>query len=189
MHTTPNTNRFDCLSMEIIQSQDSIYRSEIIELYVEVFSSGLSKQQIDLKELNSRIDAILVNGYALLALENSHIIGAILCCPLQLDKLLPEKIHQNFSIEKCVYVAEMMVSASSRGRGIGSKLMIKFFETVDRLRYTDAFIRVWDENIPALNLYHKMGFEPVASIQQTKKKADGNGNFVMNKIYLHKKLD
>jgi len=34
-----------------------------------------------------------------------------------------------------------------------------------------------------------MGFEPVGNIEQTKKKADGSETFVMQKIYLHKKLN
>jgi len=33
-----------------------------------------------------------------------------------------------------------------------------------------------------------MGFEPIASIQQTKQRPGGKETFVMNKIYLHKKL-
>ena len=175
--------------MEIIQSRDSYYRNEIIELYVEAFSSGLSQQEINRDELNSHIDEIFENGYALLALENSRVIGVILSCPLQLDKLLPEKISQNYLIEKCIYVAEMMVNASLRGEGIGSKLFTMFLETVDKLCYSDAFIRVWDKNTPAINLYRKMGFEPVATIRQTMKKPVGKETFVMNKIYLHKKLD
>ena len=67
-------------------------------------------------------------------------------------------------------------------------MMSKFLETVDKSKFTDVFIRVWEENIPALNLYKKMGFEPISSINQTKIKANGTDTFVMKKIYLHKKL-
>jgi len=63
-----------------------------------------------------------------------------------------------------------------------------FFETVDKIRYTDAFIRVWDKNATALNLYKKMGFIPISTIEQTKRNADGKGTFVMQKIYLHHKI-
>lgn len=174
--------------MKIIKTQDSGYQDEITELYIEAFATGSSNQHIDRVELDSYIKTILEKGYALLAIENGQVMGAILCHPLLLDKLLPEQIRQNFSIEKCVYVAEMMVGALTRGRGIGNQLMVRFFETVDKSRYSDAFIRVWDQNIPALNLYRKMEFEPITTIEQTKKKADGTGTFVMNKIYLHKKL-
>ena len=175
--------------MEIIQSNDAIYLKEITELYSEVFSAGISQQQISSHELSLYINTILKNGYALLALDNNCIIGALLCCPLTLDELFPKETIQNFSIEKCVYVAEIMVSSVYRGQGIGRDLLTRFEQSADKSLYTNAVIRVWDENIPALNLYQKMGFEPFTSIRQTKKRLGGKETFVMTKIYLHKKLD
>lgn len=175
--------------MEIIQNNDAIYLQEITELYTEVFSAGISQQHISKHELSLYINTILKNGYTLLALDNNHIIGALLCCPLSLDELFPKQTVQNISIEKCVYVAEIMVSSVYRGQGIGRDLLTRFEQSADKSLYTNAVIRVWDENIPALNLYRKMGFEPFASIQQTKQRPGGKETFVMNKIYLHKKLD
>lgn len=174
--------------MKIIQSNDAIYLQEITKLYTEVFSSGISQQHISSHELSLYINTILKNGYALLALDNNRIIGALLCCPLTLDELFPKQTFQNISIEKCVYVAEIMISSAYRGQGIGKEFLNQFEQTTDKSLYTDAVIRVWDENIPALSLYRKMGFEPIASIQQTKLRPDGKETFVMNKIYLHKKL-
>ena len=49
------------------------------------------------------------------------------------------------------------------------------------------FIRVWDKNLPALQLYNKMGFTIVTSMIQIKKNVDGNGTYEMKKLYLHKK--
>jgi diamine N-acetyltransferase len=175
--------------MEIIQSNDAIYLQEITELYTEVFSTGISQQHISNHELSVYINTILKNGYALLALDNNRIIGTLLCCPLTLDELFPKQTMQNISIEKCVYVAEIMISSAYRGQGIGKDLLKQFEQSADKSLYTDAVIRVWDENIPALSLYRKMGFEPIASIQQTKQRPDRKETFVMNKIYLHKKLD
>jgi diamine N-acetyltransferase len=175
--------------MEIIQTNNSYYRTSIIELYIEAFSTGQSQQHIDLEELNQYVDAILKDGYAIIATEKETVIGAILLCPLSFDNVLPTEIKANFDIEKCLYIAEMMVTEKVRGQGIGKQLMIAFFDYVDKTRYSDAFIRVWNENIPAISLYEKMGFEPIATIEQTKTKADESGTFVMQKIYLHKKLD
>lgn len=174
--------------MSIIQTFSVDYKSEIIDLYIEAFSTGLSTQYIDIEILNQYLDDIFQNGYVLLSIDNKRIIGAILCCPLKMDGDLPTEIYHNYSVDKCVYVAEMMVTTSARGMGIGTKLLKEFFQTVDKSMYTDAFIRVWDQNKGAITLYKKNGFEPITSIEQTKKKADGNGTFVMKKIYLHKKL-
>ncbi|MDR3651731.1 MAG: GNAT family N-acetyltransferase [Paludibacter sp.] len=174
--------------MEIIRTSNAVYKNQIVALYIEAFSTGLSQQYVNPIELETYIASILENGYALLALENGQVIGALLCCPFEFDKLIPAEINQNFSIEKCVYVAEMMVSGNNREQGIGKKLMHEFFETVDKSIYSDSFIRVWDENIPALNLYIKVGFTPIATIQQTKVKKNGKETFSMQKIYLHKRL-
>ena len=102
---------------------------------------------------------------------------------------LRDFIYENFAIEKCVYVAEMMVAEQARGKGIGRQLLTAFFETPDTKLYSDAFIRVWDKNVGAIALYEKMGFVPYTSIEQTKQKADGSETFVMRKIYLHKKMN
>jgi len=175
--------------MKIIQTSNSQYKADIINLYIEAFSTGQSEQYIDLDELNNYIDSILKDGYAIIATEKEMVTGAILLCPLYLDKVLPKEIKTTFDIEKCLYVAEMMVAEKVRGQGISKQLLTAFFEKVYKTRYSDVFIRVWIENIPAVNLYTKMGFQTIANIEQTKKTADGTGTFVMQKIYLHKKLN
>lgn len=174
--------------MNIIQTQNEEYRDEIVALYIEAFFTGPSKQFINMKELNEYIDGFFWDGNILLALEKNRVIGALLYCPLQKDALQPKLIHKNFNVESCVYIAEMMVSELARGQGVGTQLLKYFFETVDKNRYKDAFIRVWDKNTTALNLYKKMGFIPISTIEQTKRNADGNGTFVMQKTYLHYKL-
>ena len=175
--------------MEIFQTSDTKYLNEIIDLYVEAFSSGKSEQYIDLVNLNKYIKLVLTEGYAHIAMENNAVYGAILICPLKLDNDLPNEIAEKFTIANCLYVAEMMVIENTRGKGIGKNLLKEFFEKSDKERYSDAFIRVWDENIPAISLYEKMGFSYISSIIQTKTKVDKSGTFEMNKIYLHKKLN
>jgi len=174
--------------MQIIKTNNSKYHKEISELYIEAFSTGLSQQHIDINKLNVYLEDIFKEGFTVLSIENVKVTGAILCCPLKMDSDLPDEINKNFKVEKCVYVTEMMVTTSARGMGIGTKLLNEFFQTVDKVKYTDAFIRVWDENVGAISLYQKVGFKQITSIEQIKKKADGNGTFVMKKIYLHKKL-
>ena len=106
-----------------------------------------------------------------------------------MDNALPKVISTEFKPEKCLYIAEMMVTEAARGKGIGKKLLEEFEKKADKALYQDAFIRVWIENIPAVNLYQKMGFKIIANIEQTKRTADGSGTFVMQKVYLHKKMN
>jgi len=174
--------------MKILKTHDTKYRDEIVSLYIEAFSTGLSKQYIDTVELNKYFDVIFSKGEVLLAIEKDEVLGGLMTCPLKFDKSLPKEIPEKFPIDKCVYLAEMMVAVKKRGKGIGGRLLTEFFATVDRTFYSDAFLRVWKENHIALDLYRKMGFEPVATIEQTKMKADGSGSFVLEKTYLHKEL-
>ncbi len=164
------------------------YSGEIISLYTDCFSKGFSQQFIDQTELHQYIAFILKNGTALLAIENEKIEGALLSYPMGFDPDIPEIIKSGFDINKSVYIAELMVSEALRGQGIGLNLMNEFLNSTDKSTYKDAFIRVWELNLPALELYKKLGFSPVASIIQTKKNIGDNGIFEMKKLYLHKKL-
>lgn len=173
--------------MLIKTTNDFRYLNEIISLYIEAFTKGDSKQHVDLEQLNDYLTTIFNEGYAVLAISDGYVSGALLCLPLKFDGDLPESIINRFDVENSIYIAEMMVDERYRGQGIGSKLLTTFYETINRDKFHDIFIRVWDQNTLALNLYKKMGYIPVAEIKQHKKKPDGLTTFVMNKIYLHKK--
>lgn len=174
--------------MEIIQTNNRTFGNDIKALYTEAFSTGISRQYIDPVELNNYIDGFFDGGGILLAIENEKTVGALLYHDLEKEGFIPAEISIHYVVGKCAYIAEVMVSEADRGQGTGKKLLDKFFETVDTGKYTDAFIRVWQENKPALGLFLKTGFVPVAFMDQEKKKADGEGIFIMKKIYLHKKL-
>jgi diamine N-acetyltransferase len=173
--------------MKIIQTRD--YKSQLMALYMDAFAKGASEQYIDELALESYIEKLLNEGVVLVAMENNDVTGALLSCPLEFDEFVTSAITENFALEKCVYIAEMMVAEKARGKGIGRQLLTIFFEMSDTKQYSDAFIRVWDKNVGAIALYEKMGFVPYTTIEQTKQKANGNETFVMQKIYLHKKMN
>jgi len=156
---------------------------------MDAFAKGASEQYIDEAALESYIEKLLNEGVVLVAMENNDVIGALLSCPLAFDEYVTSEIIENFALEKCVYIAEMMVTEQARGKGIGRQLLTTFFEMPDVKQYSDAFIRVWDKNVGAISLYEKMGFVPYTTIEQTKQKANGSETFVMQKIYLHKKMN
>ncbi|MCD7859283.1 MAG: GNAT family N-acetyltransferase [Firmicutes bacterium] len=69
-------------------------------------------------------------------------------------------VAKSFSTEfgkPCIYVEDLYLLESARGRGIGSA----FFAFLGR-QYPDAVFRleVEQENIPAIRLYRKMGYTP-----------------------------
>ena len=107
--------------------------------------------------------------------------------PLTLDTDFPAENHPHIPMEKTVYIAELMVHEDVRGQGIASALIHEFLENEKEKGITDAVIRVWIENIPAVKLYEKLGFRRIEEITQTKFKSETE-TFEMHKIYLHKKL-
>ncbi len=175
--------------MQLNVTTNSGYRDEIIALYLETFTTGFSQQYIQPDKLEKYISRMLQTGYALLEFDNQRLVGALLCCPLSEDALFPNDLRTQYPVEKSVYIAELMVSEQMRGKGIGTQLLNGFFKTVEKKRFTDVFIRVWNENKAALALYQRFGFAEVATVDQTKTKPDGKGTFVMKKIYLHKKIN
>ncbi len=175
------------MEYQILTSSHNFHRA-LIDLYVQCFSTGISEQYIDPDELNAYISKIEEKGISVLAMENGLVAGAILGYQLSEDTDLPDIIRADFQPEQCLYIAELMVSENFRGMGIGGKLMEKLMTSEECNLYTDAFIRVWDQNFTALQLYRKNGFADKATIHQTKRKANGTDIFDMTKIYLHKKL-
>lgn len=164
------------------------YLESIALLYLESYAGGTSAQFIDPVGMRNYLTGALSCGYAHLIFENEFLIACLLYTPLSFDTDCPMTIRNAFRLDKCAYITEVMVAETYRGQGIGRVLLRSFFEKIDTEKYTDAFIRVWDENVPALKLYEKSGFRKVAEIRQEKIKPDGKSRFVMNKLYLHKSI-
>lgn len=174
--------------IKLKETNSDSYTNEIIHLYNDCFSKGISQQHIDQTELQQYIAFILKNGSTLIATENEILAGALLSFPMSLEAEIPDIIKSEFEIDKSIYIAELMVNEEYRGQGIGRNLMNCFLNSLDKSLYSDVLIRVWELNLPALGLYEKLGFSPVASLIQTKRKAGDNGTFEMKKLYLHKKI-
>ena len=166
----------------------STYKAQLLQLYLDSFSKGLSAQTVDPIITGQYLDALFEEGYGILIVEEQEISGALIATPLHFDHLIPDKIRQNISIEESVYIAEMMVTENARGKGLGKQLLEEFIQTVDKHRFKHAFIRVWVENIPAISLYRKMGYQDYAYIDQERTNPDTNVTFVMHKVYLYRKL-
>lgn len=174
--------------IKLKETNSDSYTNEIIKLYTNCFSKGISQQHIDQTELQQYIAFILKNGSTLIATENEMMAGALLSFPLSFEVEIPDIIKSEFEINKSVYIAELMVNEEYRGQGIGRNLINSFLNTLDKSLYSDVFIRVWELNLPALELYKKLGFSAVATLTQTKRKTGDNGTFEMKKLYLHKKI-
>jgi len=162
------------------------FRSKILDLYLHAFTTGDYAQYIDPQRAESTLDEIVRRGTGNMAFTIDRLAGVVLALPLQHDKEFPAGEVPEIPVDTSLYIAEVMVHTDLRGRGIASMLISDLLTRAKGI-YTDAVIRVWERNAPALSLYGKLGFHPVANISQTKLNAYGE-TFCMEKIYLHKKV-
>lgn len=177
------------MEIKTIEAEDfKTIKNQLVELYIEAFSSGISFQYHNAGETLNYLQEIINVGYGIVAFQDKQLVGATLLTPLTFDKLVPAKISSAFDLTRSVYVAEMMVAKNSQGQGTGKKMLQYFLDTVDKNRYEDAFIRVWIENKAALSLYRKTGFEPFTTMVHSKLLADKSGWFDFEKMYLHQEL-
>jgi ribosomal protein S18 acetylase RimI-like enzyme len=174
--------------MKIEKSPDLIKIEELIQLYTDCFSKGLSEQHIDLKELKLYLKTFFENGKIISVFDQNKLAGALLAIPIGFDNYFPDNLKIDFENKNVWYVAEMMIEENFRAKGWGQKLLNEFLSDAKQFNISDVFIRVWNQNLAALSLYRKIGFVDVAEIEQTKTKADLSGTFTMKKIYLHKEI-
>ena len=162
------------------------FRGKIIDLYLHAFTSGEYAQYIDPRTAGTTLDALVRKGWGNMVFVGDRLAGVAMAMSLQHDRDFPAAELPAIAVERSLYISEVMVHADYRGRGIARQMVDDLLaRAVDT--FTDVVIRVWDKNLPALALYHKLGFYPVASIRQTKLEAPGRP-FEMRKIYLHRSI-
>ena len=164
------------------------YKTELIDLYTLSFTEGKHAQHIPSTAIEASLDDIMRIGFGFISFQKDKLIGAILCLTLKNDPDFPFDDHQYINPEKTLYIADLMVDKEFRGKGVAQGLIEHLFTQSQPKPYTDAVIRVWDQNIPAVSLYKKLGFEEITTIFQTKLNKDSKEPFEMKKIYMYKKL-
>ena len=162
------------------------FRSKILELYLHAFTTGDYAQYIDPQKAENTLDEMVRGGTGNMAFRIDRLAGVALALPLQQDQEFPAGEVPEIPVDTSLYIAEVMVHADLRDRGIAS-MLIRDLLSRAKESYTDAVIRVWEKNAPALSLYRKLDFHPIATISQTKLNVSGE-TFDMQKIYLHKKV-
>lgn len=162
------------------------FRTKLVDLYLHSFTTGEYAQYIDPESIESTLDDMLRRGDGIMAFIYDRLVGLLIATPLKSDNEFPQNQYPALKIDHTLYIAEVMVHINERGRGIATKMVQEKLKQAFN-HYTDVVIRVWDKNLPALHLYEKLGFNPIATILQ-RKLTPSRQIFEMNKIYLHKKL-
>lgn len=164
----------------------SEFRSKLIELYLHAFTTGEYAQFIAPETVEVTLDNILQDGAGCMAFVGDRLVGLLAAFPLKRDPDFPADGCPDIPVGQAVYIAEVMVHADYRGRGIASQMLNNYLQKASE-NYSYAVIRVWEKNKPALELYKKLGFVPVAGISQ-RKLSTGGEEFEMKKVYLAVKI-
>ncbi|MCR8432991.1 MAG: GNAT family N-acetyltransferase [Crenarchaeota archaeon] len=106
-------------------------------------------------------------------LQNDEVIGY---CMNKLEFDAKSFFERNRKVTKG-HVFSIGVLPDYRRRGIASALMVVSMRHMFKLNASEVFLEVRVSNIPAQNLYHKLGFEVVARVANYY--ADGEDAYVM----------
>lgn len=161
------------------------FRQDLEQLYLKTFTQGISAQQISKNDAEIYLKSIFESGYGIFGFENQKLISALLVTPISYDDERPNGLIKNFIDDNTLYIAEVLVDESARGQGIGKKIMLSFEEQLEE-KIQHVILRVWRENVPAVNLYKKIGFKNCGEITQEKIRPDTKEKFTMHKNYMIK---
>lgn len=164
------------------------YFEEIFDLYLKCFSTGISAQCVEPISTKKYLRQLTKHKLSFVSLDGNQMTGVILCAPFETVENLPETLQKKTALQKSLYIAELMVDESFRGKGVGKSLINMVTEMAENQQFQHIYIRVWDKNDIALLLYKNAGFVEVAETFQTKLKPDSSEEFIMRKVYLRKSL-
>ncbi|MBU1019266.1 MAG: GNAT family N-acetyltransferase [Patescibacteria group bacterium] len=182
-------------SPEIIKADLRLFQQhqqEILEIERDLIENSSSAYLIDEEnELDFMLDAFRKGGYSYLLMEDNRAVGFMVMGPLNDGTELPQAVTENYPVENCLHIKVMYIK--STGEGIGSAMMDKLLEELDKEKWKYLFVRTWVDppNEGAINFYTKhAGFEvvPDAIVESTKTKKDGSETFQIKRQYLSKKV-
>ena len=139
---------------------------QIVKLYKELYNAEKkfdvnlsqtynlsSKQEVKIKNrIKSRKQLFLV------AIDQEKIVGLI-------DGYI---LDNDNHIEKVGYLDHLCVDKSYRGLGIANKLIDSFAEKMKSKNVSYLKLNAFEANIPAINLYKKLGFKEYSILYQKK---------------------
>lgn len=130
---------------DMVQLKEFLY-----DVLVDTMNNSLDP---DLKDVlpNKYIENLTLNRlgdfsrrYIITAIDNEKVIGILIA--------LPEFNKNTF------HIYTLGVSEEYRGKSVGQALLCRGLNDLSKLGYEDVIIDVHSDNIPALNLYRKLGF-------------------------------
>ena len=108
----------------------------------------------------------------IVAEENGEVVGYIMC---RIETGIPS--FKLLGITRKGHVISVAVLPENQRKGIGQALMREAMEAMVNYKAKECYLEVRASNVPAVNLYRKMGFEVARTIRGYY--ADGEVAYVM----------
>lgn len=170
--------------LELSRERLTQFKEHLIELYLHAFTQGDYAQLISADEAAETLEYLQQTGNGWIYILNNEPVALLFWQPLLLDDDFPKNEIPEVDPQKTAYIAEVVVHDNFRGRGIATLMIETALQEISK-RYTHTVIRVWNQNLPAVLLYRKLGFREMGSMVQTKMRTSGK-RFEMTKLYLLK---
>ena len=105
---------------------------------------------------------------------NNEVVGYIMC---RIETGLPS--FKRLGITKKGHVISIAVMARHQQKGLGYALMREATQAMAYYKVNECYLEVRESNLPAVELYKKLGFETVRTVRNYY--ADGENAFLMAK--------
>ena len=105
---------------------------------------------------------------------NNEVVGYIMC---RIETGLPS--FKRLGITKKGHVISIAVMARHQQKGLGYALMREATQAMANYKVNECYLEVRESNLPAVELYKKLGFETVRTVRNYY--ADGENAFLMAK--------
>lgn len=78
-------------------------------------------------------------------------------------KLVPSPVPESVTVACSVELQRLYVAPGHWGQGIGSRLMTRVIDLARAWAFQHIWLRVWQENLQAIDFYNRRGFVKVGS--------------------------
>jgi len=143
---------------------ESAFKQGLTDLYIDVFSQPPYEEKFSQEEVKDFFNDYLSFGKIFICQKQNTIIGFSASLPLSKEPELSELLSsKGVNTKNIIYFAELGVSQESRQKGIGEKLTQSLLNSTGN---QSAILRTSENNIKAISLYQKIGFQKLPVIQE-----------------------
>lgn len=156
-------------------------------MYIQVYSEPEHNQCMRPEAIKKKLSSQFKTSRLIACMSDNQFVAFLMFTSINSDKYFPETLKNNFP-KSSIYIAEVMVAKPHRAKGIATTMLEMVFEVCKKESCNDVFIRVRSSNLGALQLYEKLGFAAIDTIEQPTLNAAGTAYYPMKKTYLHKSM-